>query len=327
MSPAEPSVLVTGAGGFIGGHLLRELAASDGRPVIALVHATGRGAGRPEPEDPGLTLVAGDLCNLDLLESLFRSRRIAQVVHLAALRGPGRGGDGLYRAVNVWGTELLLDLALRHGTQRFLFCSSVGVHGTIPGELPCRAGSPLRGDNAYHRSKIEAEAAVCRAAGKGLDAWIIRPTITYGPGDDGFPARLVRLVRRRSLPVPRRGNRVHLLDVRSLARLLRALLENGPPGERVILAADEAPVRLRDLADLIHRQARGSDYPAWLELPRPCFGALLLAARAAGRRRLADRLRLIGRDWYYDISAMRQVPGVRPAATLEAFAEYLRAEG
>jgi len=109
------------------------------------------------------------------------------VIHVAAIRGGGGASSGEFQEVNVNGTERLLRAAYERNVQKFIFCSSVGVHGTIPVTVPAAIETALHGDSQYHQSKIASEAAVQDFIRKGLNAYIVRPTITYGPGDDGFP--------------------------------------------------------------------------------------------------------------------------------------------
>ena len=133
----------------------------------------------------------------NLLEKVFSDYPITHVIHLAAIRGEGTHSKKDYYEVNVRGTERLLEASHRHKVQRFILCSSVGVFGIPPSMLPAGSQTALRGDTDYQKSKIYAEGLVEAFIEKGLDAYIVRPTITYGKGDRGFPSTFVRLVKLR----------------------------------------------------------------------------------------------------------------------------------
>jgi nucleoside-diphosphate-sugar epimerase len=108
------------------------------------------------------------------------------------------------------------------------------------------------GDNDYHNSKILAKKKVHEFIKKRLDAYIVRPTITCGPGDDGFPMTLVKMVKKRIFLLPQKDIKIHLLNVFSFAGLLCKVLKSHNLKQRVFIAADESPVSLIELGELIH---------------------------------------------------------------------------
>lgn len=324
MADGKKSVLVTGAAGFIGTHAVRALAGGRWRGAVTALVRPGTAAARLKTlHRAGAVVSETDITDREAVKSAFRRHRPGKVLHLAAVRGSGRAGARDYRRVNVEATETLLEAASRHGVRRFVFCSSVGVHGTIPAPRPAGPDAPLNGDSEYHRSKIRAEDAVDRFVRQGLDAWTVRPTITYGVGDDGFPATLVRLVRARRLPAPDPRVIVHLLDVEALCRLFAILLESGHPGGRKIIAADREPVPLLALVDEIHRRIRGRDYPRFPSLPR---GVTRLLAHILGivcADAWRTRVRLISESWCYRPGAADGGPDYAAPDTLSTFPESM----
>jgi NADH dehydrogenase len=161
-------VLVTGASGFIGraltGHLLAR-----GHRVRALVRRPGEG-GVPATAEA----VVGDL--VDHLSLDHAAAGVDAVVHLACATGVAR--EALVRAVNVDGTRALVEAARRHGARRFVFVSSISA--------------VRRHMGPYGRTKREGEALV---AASGLDWVVVRPSLVYGPGDEGLFARLAHMLR------------------------------------------------------------------------------------------------------------------------------------
>jgi nucleoside-diphosphate-sugar epimerase len=318
----EP-VLVTGASGFIGRHVLRKLAQL---PEIQLICAIREGNRHPQAGSllqDGAVVIPGNFWEGTFIQQAFEQYRFEHVVHLAAIRGGGNASPAEFQKVNVQGTELLLREAYRHQVRRFIFCSSVGVYGTIPAILPAGSETPVHGDSQYHRSKIAGEAAVQTYVRKGLNAYIVRPLITYGPGDDGFPQTLVRLVKQRLLWLPRSDHRIHLVDVERLAEVFLSLML-GDRSQRVFIAGDIEPVRLREVANWIHLHFYQRPYPLFLSLPDWTFAAALRVLRRTRNEKWVARLELLSSDWHYECGDTYRLLQVHPVPTREAFGRFLR---
>lgn len=169
------SILVTGASGFLGSHLLGRLVA-DGHTV----HAILRGS---SSAPPGLVALSADLADGDFVSRL--PARIDAVIHLAQSRHyrrfPECAADIL--AVNVQATALLADYARRAGASRFIFTSSGGVYGHSEERLVETApASPL---NYYLSSKYAAELLLANYR-NFFHTIILRPFFLYGPGQNGM---------------------------------------------------------------------------------------------------------------------------------------------
>jgi len=271
----------------------------------------------------GAILVPGEFSDETVLKETFGQYEIQQVVHLAAIRGARKASPADFRRVNIEGTALLLREAYEHRVQKFIHCSSVGVYGTIPRAVPAGIETPLRGDTHYHQSKIAAEEAVQGYIQKGLNAYIVRPTIPYGPGDDGFHQTLVHLVRRHLLWLPRSNHRVHLVDVERLAEVFLNLVVRDQCSQRVFIAADVEPVRLRDLVDWIHWHFYQRPYPRFLRLPDWTFELAFHLFQGLGNEKWAFRLAQMCRDWYYQTADTYRVLGVQAVSTREGFGRFL----
>jgi predicted dehydrogenase/nucleoside-diphosphate-sugar epimerase len=168
-------VLITGASGFIGTRAAEVLSLRDSWQVRALVH---RPASAARLARLPVEMVQGDLGSADDL-----ARAVAgcdAVVHCAV--GTEYGNNHALHAVTVGGTESLLAAARAAGVSRFVHLSSIGIHDPAwPG--PIDEATPVvpgRGD-VYGRTKALAEQAVLRAAGRGLEAVVLRPGCVYGP--------------------------------------------------------------------------------------------------------------------------------------------------
>jgi nucleoside-diphosphate-sugar epimerase len=271
----------------------------------------------------GVILVRGEFSDESVLKETFGQYEVRQVVHLAAIRGARKASPAEFRRVNVEGTALLLREAYEHRVQKFIHCSSVGVYGTIPMAVPAGIETPLRGDTHYHQSKVAAEEAVQGYIQKGLNAYIVRPAIAYGPGDDGFPQTLVQLVRRHLLWLPKSSHRVHLVDVERLAEVFLNLVVRDQCTQRIFVAADAEPVPLKDLLDCIHWHFYRCLYPRSLRLPDWAFELAFHLFQRLGNEKWAVRVALISRDWYYQSDDTYRVLGIQPVSTREGFGRFL----
>lgn len=162
---APRRVLVTGAGGFIGGRFVERLHAHDGfevRPAVRRWSSAAR-IGRLPVE-----IVAGDITDPGQLRAALEG--VDSVIHCAV--GP--------RETTVGGTRTLLDQAREAGVRRVIHISTIDVYGTDDGTFD--ESRPLvRTGRPYGDMKIEAE-EVCQAAiAAGLPVVILRPTLVHGP--------------------------------------------------------------------------------------------------------------------------------------------------
>ena len=165
--------LVTGATGFLGGHLIEELL-ERGHEVVAMV--------REGSDTRLLDSLEVETRRADLTdpESLDRAVKGAEaVVHLAAYY-TFSGKKESYQKVNVEGTRQLLEAMLRNGVTRLLYCSSTEAMGPTPDGIADES-SECRPIYEYGRSKLRAEEVVRGYAEKGMDHAILRPSGIYGP--------------------------------------------------------------------------------------------------------------------------------------------------
>lgn len=320
---SELSVLLTGASGLIGRHVARKIAALEGARLICILREGERHPQAPWLIREGAVVVPGNFYEAAVIERVFEEHKIQQVIHLAAIRGGGKAAAEDFQEVNVKGTERLLRTAHVRKAQKFIFCSSVGVYGTIPANMPAGLESPFNGDNQYHQSKIEGEGAVQNYIRKGLNAYIVRPTITYGAGDDGFPHALVHLVKKRLLWLPRSNHRVHLVDVECLAEAFLNLLVNDYSSQRVFVVGDIEPTTMRELADWIHLHFYRRPYPTYFRLPDWVFGLAFRLFQGIRNEKWMARVALLSNDWHYQSADAYRLLGIRPVPTREGFDRFL----
>lgn len=181
-------ILVTGATGFIGSNLAYALA-NEGQELVATGRAmTTVGVGRLER----LARLGVHVMTGSLLDPGFADRLVSgcqAVIHLAAAQHEGNVPDTYFRDTNVVATGSLIEAAVRAGTRRFVYASTIGVYGeAAEGQLD--ENSPPHPENIYSRTKLEAERLVTACASR-IEICIARISETYGPGD----FRLLKLFR------------------------------------------------------------------------------------------------------------------------------------
>ena len=304
-------ILVTGASGFVGAVLCRELVAS-GHAVRAAVRKTGPpGVATPESQQVPIPDIAAEFDRRALLDG------VDAVVHLAAIAHRSVGSDAELRRVNVDGTVRLAEAAAGF-VRRFVFLSSVKVHGEDSGSGAYGEADALQPEDSYGRSKLEAERALTGiAARSGMELVLIRPPLVYGPGVRANFLRLLGWVDS-GLPLPFASvhNRRSLIYLGNLVDAIARCAEH-PTARGPFLVSDAEPV---STPDLVSRIAGALGRPARL-LPMP--PALLRAAGTiAGRR---DEIRRLIGNLVVDPSRARRVLDWRPPCTLdEGLAETAR---
>ena len=257
----QRQALVTGAGGFVGLHLLEELLEQHWR-VVALDDSDGRDPQlqRLGNKHPGLTVIEGDLASLKFLRAAVPAEcdAIFNAVHHVSLWS--REAEEQTRA-HVQTTRQLVQVALEKKAGRFIHTSSAVAYGLHPGTLtedtPSKASSSSIN---FVRSKAAAEREVRKALRKGLPAIIMNPANMIGPYDHYGWARLFRLVDRGRMPVMASGGG-SFCHPREVARAQVRAVDAGRIGANYLLGgADTTYVELlRAIASLLHRRT----------LPRP----------------------------------------------------------
>lgn len=303
------TVVVTGATGFIGGHVARELA---GRrvPVVALHRRPSAPAAVP-----GITWQTFD-------EWERHSEPAAALVHAAAVRHRHGVPPEEYGRQNIALTDRLLKRS-RGRVGRFVDVSSIAVYGW-PKELPIDETRPYAPVGPYGRSKVATEQMV-RAS--GLAYAIVRPSITYGPRDtNGMIDKLFRLVKAGRYRVIGNGkSRVQLVYAEDLAvAIAEAALRPGLDGAEFICTYRE-PISILRLSTLVGEIA-GRPVPS-LHVPLPVAVAAGLAFETLEKLGLRfgggeppvtrEKLHTVTVDRAYRIDRMRTFLGWEPPTSHE----------
>lgn len=290
-----PSLLLTGAHGFVGARLAARLS----RREESLLKAEVR-MGGPQAVDWSPHL-ANCRC----------------VVHLAArvhvMRETAADPVNSFRAVNTEGTLDLARQAAAAGVRRFLFVSSVKVNGesTAPGR-PFRHDDRPQPLDPYGLSKREAEDGLREiAASTGMEVVIVRPPLVYGPGVKANFAAIVRAVRR-GLPLPLGSvtrNRRSLVALDNLVDLLATCIDHPAAANQTFLVSDGEDL---STAELLLRLGQAMGRPARL-VPLPPV-LIRVGAALIGQRDVAHRL--LG-NLQVDITHTRETLGWTPPLSVD----------
>jgi nucleoside-diphosphate-sugar epimerase len=237
--------LVTGAAGFTAGHLCERLR-QHGYQVRGLVRDPSRCS---ELRKAGVELVTGDLRDPGSLNHAVKGIDI--IYHIAALYRLENGSRKDMWDTNVHGTRNLLDAAVQAGVQRFVHCSTVGVHGDIKNP-PANEETPYGPGDHYQASKAEGERLVLKYMVENrLPLVVFRPGAIYGPGDLRF-LKLFRAIKRRRFIMLGSGQvSYHMIYIADLIDgiLLCGTKDNSIGG--IYILAGEAPATLNQIVQLI----------------------------------------------------------------------------
>ncbi len=257
---------ITGATGFIGGHLARLLLA-EGHQVRALVRAH---SDRRNLADLPLECMEGDLNNpAQLAEQIAGCEVIFHVAAHYSLWAKDRAA--IYQA-NVTGTENMLAVARRVGVQRFVHTSSVAAIGVPPTGTAATEATQTTVEalvSDYKKSKFLAEQAALQAAKTGLDVVVVNPSTPIGTHDvKPTPTGeiILRFLQNRMPAYVHTG--LNLIDVEDVARGHMLAWQRGRTGERYILGHRNLPLRdmLQMLAAITGQPAPKFAVPHWLPL-------------------------------------------------------------
>jgi len=311
-------VLVTGAGGFIGLHLVRGLL-QKGYSVRAHVHE----AKRHEVWPAGVEVMAGDVRDPQAMKAA--AAECETVYHLAGKAHAlteVKDDEDAYRTINTDGTRHVLEGAVAGGAKAFVLFSSVKAMGE--GGSRCLdesfAGSP---ETPYGRSKREAERTALEIGRRaGLHVACLQLPLVYGPGNKGNLCRMIEAIDRGIFPpLPELGNRRSMVHVADVVQAAVRAAETPAANGQCYIVTDGQAYSTRELYERICRSL-GKEIPAW-HVPIWALKALGglgdAIGRVLGKRFMfdSDALdKLIGSAWYSSGKISRDL-GYKPARGFE----------
>jgi nucleoside-diphosphate-sugar epimerase len=297
-------VLVTGAGGFVGGRLVDALM-RDGVVVSPMFRVAVRvdGARQADLLDPASLARACD--------------GIDTVVHCAGYAHAHDDDEGAARLrhhqINCVGTCNLLDAAARAGVKRFIYLSSVKAMGA-PGRQCVDEQWPAPPDTPYGESKRHAEAAVLAAGqSSGMRVCNLRLAMVYGRGSRGNLERMARGIAGGWFPpLPETGQRRSLVHIEDVVSAVRCVITDTRASGKTYIVADVQAWSGAEIYDAL-RAASGRARTAW-RVPAPVLVSAGWVGDLVGRlmrRKLAMDSRavrrLIGAECYSPAAIFRDL--------------------
>jgi dihydroflavonol-4-reductase len=316
--------LVTGAGGFIGAHVVSALAAA-GAEVRAF------DLDPPAEVPAGVEPLAGDLLDPAALGAAIEG--CDAVFHLAAIYSFSRSQAAAMQRINVEGTRVLLEACARGGERRrVVHTSSCSTCGPVPGRPATERDEPPAFELAvpYKRTKVEGERLALRAAQDGLDVVIVNPTTPVGPGDrrPTPTGKMVADVAQGRARAYLAGGYLNVVGVEDVARGHLLAHERGGSGQRYLLGGEN--LSMREVFAAVARAA--GRRPPRLGVPwRLADGAARIAGATLGavgrepKLLVHDEVRLARHPMTFDDAKARRELGYQSRPAAEALAEAARA--
>lgn len=321
-------ILVTGATGFLGRHLVTQLQVSEPEARLRIFC---RGAA-PWPSTANLEIRGGNVLSRD---DVFRAAEgAAEIYHLAGIvsRDP-RDAELLYRT-HIEGTRNICEAALHHGTAKLLVASSSGTVAVSREPKVHNEQSPYKIETAgrwpYYLSKIfEERLALDYFSRRNLPVVVINPSLLLGPGDDrNSSTRDVALFLRGQILANPPGG-LNFVDVRDAAAGAVAAMRSGRPGERYLLGGVNWTFHelIEKVAGISGRKAPSMQTS--LNLSLAAARVLRPMWRLAGKSFDLDddSIRMSAHFWYCDSGKARAELGFQtrdPLATLNATVRDVR---
>lgn len=331
-------ILITGASGFIGSHLV-ERALAEGFEVFAAVRAH---SSRAFLTDPRIRFVTLDLSSDKALERSLTDQKEGGTVFDAVIHAAGatktRRPEDFYR-VNTDGTLRLARFLLQTGALRpggrFVYLSSLSVYGPVAEDTMCPIQETMvpRPDTAYGLSKLKAERGLAKMA--ELNYIVLRPTGVYGPRERDYLMMAQSIQRHVDFSVGYRPQVLTFIYVADLVNAAFLALSHGERG-RCYFLTDGNSYTGRTFSDLLKAELKVRcllriKAPLWV-LRSVCFVAERLSRLTGSVSTLnSDKYRIMRqRNWLADITSARRELGYRPEWPLErgvkaAVAWYRRA--
>ncbi|NOT22176.1 MAG: NAD-dependent epimerase/dehydratase family protein [Nitrospiraceae bacterium] len=312
------NALVTGAGGFIGSHLVAYLV-QRGHSVRALVHD----AKRHDTWTSSVEVVVGDVLDRHTMKAAaFGCETIYHLAGKAHMLSEVQGSEDVYRGINTEGTRHVLEGAIAGGARAFVLFSSVKAMGE--GGSRCLDesfdGVP---ETPYGRSKREAERLVLEVGRHArLHVTCLRLPLVYGPGNKGNLYRMIAAIDRGMFPpLQEVGNRRSLVHVADVVRAAVLAAETPVANGRCYIITSGPPYSTRELYVLINR-CLGRQMSSW-QTPLWMLKALAIAGDAIGRLRGkrcifdSDALNKLVESAWYSSDAIARDLGYHPLMTFE----------
>jgi dihydroflavonol-4-reductase len=304
-------ILVTGASGFLGRHLVAQLLA-DGAEARGLRR---RPTGDLPPPTDGFEWAYGDVRDLESVRAAMRG--VKRVYHVAGMIDFDGKHLADMRAVNIDGTRNVMTAAAEAGVEKVVHVSSVSTVGAVPS--PDRTlneedfGKGLGVDLPYPASKLEGEKVALEFAATGLPVVVCNPTYMGGPGDVNLGSvHTAASFVRGQVWVGLTTGGFGYTDIRDAARGLQLAMAKGTPGRRYIIGGTN--ILLLEyhnlLARLTGRRPPRLRLAPWMAEPLAVVGRFYYRARGMKPYVTRGDVRMGRHYWLYDFTRAKTELGL-----------------
>lgn len=295
-------ILVTGATGFVGGHLVKRLR-QEGRKVRAVVRTPAKAQALV---DLGVEVVPGDMVDPASLEAAAKG--CDAIIHLVGIIQEGRGFT--FKSVHVEGTRNVLDAAKKAGVKHFIYQSALGTRENAKSE--------------YHRTKWGAEKLV---KANGIPYTILRPSLIYGPGDL-FTIRLAEMIRLSPvLPVIGAGkSKIQPIYIEDVVSCIAKILAGGQHLGKVYEIGGPEELTYEEVTKAIAK-VLGVNRPV-VHMPLSFMRGIALVAETVLPKApvTMDQLIMLQEDNVCDMKDIRGTFGIEPVRFSEGLQRFLTNE-
>jgi nucleoside-diphosphate-sugar epimerase len=307
------NVLVTGATGFVGSHVVQRLALG-GHALRLLLR---RSSSVAYLEGLEYERVEGEMRDVDSLRRAVQG--VDAIVHLAGATSTSSAAE--YEAINARGTADLVQIAREAGIERFVYASSLSAQGPSPDGY-VQPSEPVFPDGAYGKTKLQGEYAV-RAERQRMNVSVLRLPVVYGPRDRGLLPFFV-MAKYGFIPLYGNGeNQISWIHAFDAADAIVTALEKSEKSGAIFTPCDGAPHTWRELATAV-----GDAYGKNLRLPELSPSLFKIGGAAAdaiagviGKQLplTAEKAARMGkRYWICDNSAIEEQLGWQPQVEYRA---------
>jgi nucleoside-diphosphate-sugar epimerase len=308
-------VLITGAGGFIGSHLVDSQLEKGNQVRVVDLHVERLSHQQGHDQ---LELITGDITDPKLVERLVSE--IEVVYHLASAHLDVSLSNKHYRQVNAQGTLRLVEAAYQAGVLRFVHCSSVGVMGDVK-HPPADESYNSQPTNIYELTKREGEQAALNFAKQtGFPLVVARPAWVYGPRCPRTQKLFRTIAKGRFLVFGSGQNWRHPVYISDAVNGLELCAQNRDRCGEVYIIAGSQPVRAIELVRLISRELGVKPPRLHLPITLGRLGGLSLESvfKLVGKQPPFSRrsLDFFLKDNAYDIGKARRELGYNPEVDL-----------
>jgi nucleoside-diphosphate-sugar epimerase len=308
-------LFVTGAAGFIGGALFRRLAAYGLDVTGSVLFPEEAEAMRSE----GFHIEILDLTSDEPWDHLVENIDI--VFHIAATFQEVEKSEDYYDKANNHAVVKLAKAAHKAGVERFVHCSTVGVHGDVK-EIPCTERTPFNPMDIYHKTKLGGELALLEFAktlpDNGMVVTVNRPAMVYGPGDTRMMKLYQSIFKKRFIMIGSGETLAHLgyIDDQVDSLILCAVRPRGDVHMEAFNIASGQPITLNAMAGMIAEEGNIClprwHVPVWIVWSVALLCEILWKPFGARPPLFRRRVGFFTHNRAFDISKAREKLGYDP---------------